>query len=61
MASALKYYTEVNILHTNTTAGTIAFTERMNDPFEANRRHPKEGLCIGCRDLEYREFLKLAG
>lgn len=50
MASALKYYTEVNILYTNTTAGTTAFTEQMNDPFEANRRHPKEGLCIGCRD-----------
>ncbi|KAH7942060.1 hypothetical protein HPB49_020112 [Dermacentor silvarum] len=53
MASALKYYTKVNILHTNTTAGTIAFTERMNDLFDAmNRRPPKEGLRIGCRDLE---------
>ncbi|KAH7966120.1 hypothetical protein HPB49_013897 [Dermacentor silvarum] len=53
MASARKYYTKVNILHTNTTAGTITFTERMNDLFDAmNRQHPKEGLRIGCRDLE---------
>ncbi|KAH6939754.1 hypothetical protein HPB50_021558 [Hyalomma asiaticum] len=53
MASALKYYTEVGVLHTDTTEGTIAFTEQMNDVFDAmNRRHPKEGLRMGCKDLE---------
>ncbi|KAH7958342.1 hypothetical protein HPB49_000941 [Dermacentor silvarum] len=53
MASALKYYTEVNILHTSTSAGNIAFTERMNNLFDAmNIGHPKEGLRTGCRDLE---------
>ncbi|KAH6922366.1 hypothetical protein HPB50_013406 [Hyalomma asiaticum] len=46
MASALK-------LHTDTTEGTIAFTKQMNDVFDAmNRRHPKEGLRMGCKDLE---------
>ncbi|KAH7958676.1 hypothetical protein HPB49_004140 [Dermacentor silvarum] len=52
MASALKYYTEVNILHTSTSAGNIAFTERMNLFDAMNIGHPKEGLRTGCRDLE---------
>lgn len=53
MASALKYYTEVGVLHTDTTEGTVAFTEQMKDVFNVmNRRHTKEGLHMGCKDLE---------
>lgn len=47
-------YTEVGVLHRDTTSGTIAFTEHMNDLFDAtNSRHPNEGLRVGFSGLEF--------
>ncbi|KAL3213579.1 hypothetical protein MRX96_035312 [Rhipicephalus microplus] len=53
MTSALKYYTEVGVLHTGATDGNIAFTKLNNDVFDVvNKRHHKEDLRMRCKDLE---------
>ncbi|KAH9367696.1 hypothetical protein HPB48_007808 [Haemaphysalis longicornis] len=52
MASAVKYYTQRNVFNGAEAAGTIAFTEHMNDLFDAmNRCHPSEAVRKGRKDI----------
>ncbi|KAH7939580.1 hypothetical protein HPB52_014196 [Rhipicephalus sanguineus] len=52
MASAITYYTERNVFNPLDTAGTVEFTERMNDLFDAmNRRQPGEAVHKHSRDI----------
>ncbi|KAH7985071.1 hypothetical protein HPB49_026625 [Dermacentor silvarum] len=52
MCSGIKFYADQKVLNLQEAAGTIAFTERMNDLFDSmNRRHPIEGVRHGSRDL----------
>ncbi|KAH7986066.1 hypothetical protein HPB49_026133 [Dermacentor silvarum] len=52
MASAIKYYTERNVFNALEAAGTVEFTERINDLFDAmNRRHPGDAVRKEGKDI----------
>ncbi|KAH9383951.1 hypothetical protein HPB48_025895 [Haemaphysalis longicornis] len=52
MSSGLKFYTDQKVINSRDAMGTIAFTERMNDLFDAmNRRYPAEGVRNSSPDL----------
>lgn len=50
--SGIKFCADQKVLNAQEAAGTIAFTERMNDlSYSMNRRHPTEGVRYGTCDL----------
>ncbi|KAH7939841.1 hypothetical protein HPB52_018077 [Rhipicephalus sanguineus] len=52
MAWAITYYTIRNVFNSLDTAGTVEFTARMNDLFDAmNRRHPGEAVHNQSQDI----------